>query len=169
MQGALDGVGSGKTINSPHERSHFVGCGDGSARFGDAVGDGSLEVGGGVTLGAGCGNGIAEKQRTDTRTRWAVSMAPRASMRRNTVSSSGALTSAMGRSPKKGKIFFSSRSITSSEWRLLHAGSCFSYHSRATCSKVMGSAACCSSFLTSPGSIPPSSCLRASAARSRLP
>ena len=104
------------------------------------------------------------------RTRCAASKAPRCSIRRITVSNSGAEISPMGLLPIHGKTFFSSRLITFALWLSAQFGECLANHSRATTSKLLACRSALVALITlrySLGSTSLASSFRASSRRSR--
>ncbi|MNL22605.1 hypothetical protein D3C87_1439570 [compost metagenome] len=77
---------------------------------------------------------------------WAVSCAPRASTRRRTCSSIGAVMLDRGRLPSQGKASFSMMESQRSAYRGLHAELLVLWYSRATASKLASVSTLRSSF-----------------------
>ena len=105
-----------------------------------------------------------------TSARWAVSSAPRASMRRSTASTSGAVRAESGRVPIHGNTSRSRRRMMRSLCVAAPVGANFANHSRATTSKLSAGLFVRAAFWAlrfSPGSMPSASSLRASSRRWR--
>jgi len=122
--------------NRAHLGTDTSGLEDGGHVLDDDRAKCAMQVGRGIAIAAARGNAIAEDLPDVWRSVCAVSLAPRASMRRSVCSRSGAVICDSGRVPIHGDRCFSMRSIHRSKYRGPQASLLVACSSRATDANV---------------------------------